>query len=223
MNSSRREEELAKRLGAVRDELAAAALSVGRTPEEITLIVVTKNFPVSDAQILFDLGERNFGENRDNEGAEKSKILPDSVTWHFQGQVQGKKIKSIAEWANVVHSIDSLEHAAKFNSYPGLKYFIQVSMEPTAQHRGGVPIDSLSDFYSHAVTLANLPVQGLMVVPPLGSDPSTVFTEVAAKGRKLGLNRFSMGMSGDFREAIAAGATHIRVGSSILGSRVTPA
>ena len=223
MKYQEREEELSTRLGEVRSEVAAAAAAVGRSAKEITLIVVTKNFPVSDAQILYDLGERNFGENRDSEGAEKSKILPDGVTWHFQGQVQGKKIKSIAQWADVVHSIDSLEHAAKFSKFPGLDYFIQVSMEPLAEHRGGVPLDQLPNFCTELSALDNLSVRGLMVVPPLASDPKSVFDQIASAGGALGFSEFSMGMSGDFREAVAAGATHIRVGSSILGSRIAPA
>lgn len=220
---SERRDELASRLSTVRRELREAAVDVGRSPEEITLIVVTKNFPVSDAVILYELGERNFGENRDNEGSEKSAAIPPDLHWHFQGQVQSKKIKSIAGWAEVVHSLDSLDHAEKFNKFDPRDFFIQVSTEPGALHRGGVPLASVRDFYSELQRFENLRIRGLMVVPPLESNPGEVFSQVAAEARELGLADLSMGMSGDFREAIRAGATHIRVGSSILGSRQPPA
>ena len=218
-----RSEELASRLKDVRTEIVTAARGAGRDPDEITLIVVTKNFPTSDAQILWELGERNFGENRDQEAGPKSLELPPDITWHFQGQVQSKKIKSIVQWADVVHSLDSLDHAEKFNHFPRRAYFIQLSFEPEAEHRGGVPVDGLSDFYNKVSSLENLQISGLMVVPPLASDPQQIFSRVAQEAANLGLTKLSMGMSGDYREAIAAGATHIRVGSSILGSRTLPA
>lgn len=220
---STRKEELRSRLAAVKGEIAAAARDAGRSTDEITLIVVTKTFPVEDAEILYELGERNFGENRDQEGSAKAPILPDDAIWHFQGQIQSKKIKSIVEWADVVHSIDDLEHAAKFNNFAPRDFFIQVSLDPAAAHRGGVPLAEVERFYQGLTPLANLRIRGLMVVPPLEVEPRSAFQKVAASARALGLPELSMGMSGDFREAIGAGATHIRVGSSILGSRTLPA
>ena len=106
-----RELEIAQNLAKVRERIAKAAASSDRNLEEITLIAVTKNFPVSDAQILYELGIRDMGENRDEEGARKSEQLPADISWHFQGQIQSRKIKSIASWADVVHSLDSLSHA----------------------------------------------------------------------------------------------------------------
>jgi len=214
-----RKEELRSRLNHVKSEMAVAARDAGRSLDEITLIVVTKTFPVSDAELLYELGERNFGENRDQEGSAKAPILPDDVTWHFQGQVQGKKIKSIVQWADCIHSLDNLEHARKFNQYPAREFFIQISLDAAAEHRGGVPIDRFEEFYSSLHSLENINVTGVMVVPPLEMAPANAFTRVANLAAEFGLGRLSMGMSGDFREAIAAGATHIRVGSSILGSR----
>ena len=220
---SHRREELRQRLSLVRGEIANAALSAGRAVEEITLIVVTKTFPVSDAQLLYELGERNFGENRDQEGSAKAPLLPDDVTWHFQGQIQSKKIKSIVQWADCVHSLDDLEHAEKFNRNSPREYFVQVSLDEGAEHRGGVHSKALPEFLASLSAYENIHLAGLMVVPPLEMAPAAAFSQVAALAAEHGLTKLSMGMSGDYREAIAAGATHIRVGSSILGSRTLPA
>lgn len=216
-----RKEELRANLEQVEIKISKVLESVGRNRDEVTLIVVTKTFPVSDAILLYDIGVRDFGENRDEEGFTKAPLLPSDARWHFQGQVQGRKIPSISSWANTVHSLDSLSHAAKFaNSHNGkaLEYFLQVNLEPDATHRGGVQPGEISTF------LQESPVQisGLMVVAPLDSNPSTsssAFDSVRELGFLHGLKNLSMGMSGDFEAALTAGATHIRVGSSILGSR----
>jgi uncharacterized pyridoxal phosphate-containing UPF0001 family protein len=104
--SDTRRDELAENLGKIKARVAKAATQSGRKVEEITLVVVTKTFPVSDAQLLYELGERNFGENRNEEGSAKKELVGPDVMWHFQGQIQSKKIRHIAKWANVVHSLD---------------------------------------------------------------------------------------------------------------------
>ena len=216
---SDRKAQLRDRLHLVKSKIEQAAKEAGRSPEEITLIVVTKTFPVSDAQLLYELGERNFGENRDHEGSAKAPILPNDVRWHFQGQVQSKKIKSIVQWADCIHSLDNLEHAVKFNEYPPRDFFIQISLDAAADHRGGVSLADFPQFFESLAPLENIRTVGLMVVPPLEIDPSSAFTTVARMAAEYGLQSLSMGMSGDFAAAISAGATHIRIGSSILGSR----
>ena len=133
--------------------------------------------------------------------------------------MQSKKIKSIVQWADCIHSLDNLEHAGKFNLFPVRDFFIQISLDVQAEHRGGVPLPEFAKFYDSLSAFDNLRPVGLMVVPPLEVDPSSAFSQVARLAAQYGLKQLSMGMSGDFREAIAAGATHIRVGSSILGSR----
>ena len=110
---SNRREELSENLNAIKSRISVAAQNAGRSAEEITLIVVTKTFPASDAQILYELGVRDFGENRDQEASAKSTELPDDCRWHFQGQIQSNKLKSIANWADVLHSIDDIAHASK--------------------------------------------------------------------------------------------------------------
>jgi pyridoxal phosphate enzyme (YggS family) len=187
------------------------------------LIAVTKTFPVSDAQILHDLDVRNFGENRDAEGAEKSALV--SGTWHFQGQIQSNKLKSITSWASVIHSLDDPRHfeiIEKVAPHP-LQIFLQVSLDG-AHHRGGA---GLEDLYSLATSVEKSPTHtlaGLMSVPPLGMDPNQGFAQLAvihSEFMKLfpAATSLSAGMSGDYELAISHGATHVRVGSSILGSR----
>jgi pyridoxal phosphate enzyme (YggS family) len=212
-----RTEELSKNLETVRSKIAAVA------KHEVTLIAVTKTFPVSDAQILHDLGVREFGENRDAEGAEKSAIV--SGKWHFQGQIQSNKLKSITSWASVIHSLDDPRHfeiIEKVAPHP-LEIFLQVSLDG-AHHRGGAGLEDLHSLASLVEKSQTHTLAGLMSVPPLGLDPNQAFAQLAlihTEFMKLfpGATSLSAGMSGDYESAISHGATHVRVGSSILGSR----
>ncbi len=221
-----RAEEIAANLAQVQEKISRAAADSGRTLDEITLIAVTKNFPVSDAQILFDLGIRNMGENRDEEGARKSEQLPADIRWHFQGQIQSRKIKSISSWADVIHSLDSLSHAEKFAALgegAPTEFFVQINLEPERHDRGGIAPTQIDTFLQELAEKAEIFPIGLMTVAPIDQDPLQAFTELAEMQRRVRLQKLSMGMSGDFEAAISAGATHIRVGSSILGSRGYPA
>lgn len=210
-------QEIAKNLEEVEARILAAVHSAGRSRSEVTLVAVSKTFPVSDAHILYDLGVRNFGENRDQEGSEKAPQLPEDARWHFQGQIQSRKIPSILGWADVIHSLDSLEHAEKFaqRGSSSHEFFLQVNLDPASTHRGGVAPDEIESF----LKLSAVEISGLMVVPPLEMEAEVGFRTVRVLAEKFGLARISMGMSGDFEKAILEGATHIRVGSSILGSR----
>ena len=212
-----RAEELSFNLDLVRSKIATVA------DHEVTLIAVTKTFPVSDAQILHDLGVRDFGENRDSEGAEKSAIV--SGEWHFQGQIQSNKLKSITSWASVIHSLDDPRHfeiIEKVAPHP-LQIFLQVSLDG-ADHRGGAALD---DLYALAALVEKSPTHtlaGLMSVPPVGVVPNEAFAKLALIHKEFvkqfpSAHSLSAGMSGDYEEAISHGATHVRVGSSILGSR----
>jgi len=210
-------DEIAARLEIVRANIAAV------TDHEVTLIAVTKTFPVSDAQILHDLGVSNFGENRDAEGAEKAAIVPG--TWHFQGQIQSNKLKSITSWASVIHSLDDPRHfeiIERVAPHP-LTIFLQVSLDG-AYHRGGAALDELYSLAESVEKSATHTLAGLMSVPPLGMEPDEAFSQLAVIHNDF-MRRFpsapklSAGMSGDYQSAISHGATHVRVGSSILGSR----
>lgn len=218
-----RRSEIAGNLEAVREQISKAAESAGRSVDEITLIAVTKTFPASDVEILKDLGVSNFGENRDSDAAPKATAI--SGTWHFQGQIQSNKLKSITSWANVIHSLDEIRHfevIEKSAPHP-LDIFCQVSLDGS-EGRGGVSEQKL---YELAKEIEKSPIhrlQGLMAVAPLGVDPATAFSKLSAIHKAFmadfpKANKLSAGMSGDFKEAIAHGATHIRIGSQILGSR----
>jgi len=212
-----RKEEISNNLELVRTKIAKVA------DHPVCLIAVTKTFPVSDVQILRELGVTDFGENRDAEGAEKSALV--AGTWHFQGQIQSNKLKSITSWANVIHSLDDPRHfeiIEQIAPHP-LQIFLQVSLDG-ADHRGGA---GLEDLYALATLVDNSPTHtlaGLMSVPPLGVEPNEAFAQLEVihndfmqqfpKAKSL-----SAGMSGDYEIAISHGATHVRVGSSILGSR----
>lgn len=212
-----RRDEISERLEIVRANIAQVA------DHEVTLIAVTKTFPISDAQILQELGVTDFGENRDSEGVEKAAAV--EGTWHFQGQIQSNKLKSITNWASVIHSLDDSRHfeiIEKVAPHP-LHIFLQVSLDG-AHHRGGV---GLKDLYTLAELVENSATHtlaGLMSVPPLGVDPDEAFAQLAVIHNDFmksfpGATKLSAGMSGDYESAISHGATHIRVGSSILGSR----
>ena len=214
-----RSEFLAENLRSVEEKIA---------PYAATLIVVTKTYPVSDVQILSDLGVTNFGENRNEEGLEKSALVP--ATWHFQGGIQGRKIKEIVQWADVIHSLDDAGHWEKIQSLATkpIEIFLQLSLDQDPS-RGGVGEPSLAELAEKVLRSANsnLTLKGLMCVPPVEIDPREAFTEIARIHQRF-MGQFpeakylSAGMSGDFEIALDCGATHIRVGSSILGSR-TPA
>jgi pyridoxal phosphate enzyme (YggS family) len=221
--------ELAVHLSEVNGRISSAAASVNRSPSEISLIVVTKTFPVADALRLYELGVRDFGENRDQEGSAKFPLLPQDSRFHFQGQIQSKKLKSIVQWARTIHSLDDPKHAQILSDLgASQEIFVQVSLDSAAgAGRGGVAPDQLNAFLSDCIARLRLNLVGLMAVAPLGEEPAMAFDRLAtihqsARSSFPQLRSLSAGMSGDFEPAIRAGATHIRVGSSILGHR-TPA
>jgi len=220
-----RRDEIAANLAEVERAIANACAEASRSRDEITLIAVTKTFPVEDVQILYDLGIRNFGENRDQEGSAKAPALPSDAIWHFQGHIQSKKIKSIVQWAQWIHSVDDLEHAKKIaERSPGHRVLVQVDLEKSSgEKRGGVQLPDLPTFIQNLGNV-DLDLRGLMSVAPLGINPSDAFLDLERVFQEMrraypALTNLSAGMSGDFVEAIAHGATHIRIGSSILGKR----
>jgi pyridoxal phosphate enzyme (YggS family) len=223
---SERSEELSANLMSVQHRIAVAARAAGRSPEEITLVVVTKTFPVEDIHLLYELGVRNFGENRDQEGSVKAPELPTDSIWHFQGQIQSNKLKSICAWADVIHSLDDLKHAQKISELgTNARILIQVALEAKFREgRGGVDPELLPDFLMDAITRKRLNVTGLMAVAPLDEAAPPAFARLHeiftySRSNWPQLSTISAGMSGDFEAAISQGATLVRVGSSILGHR----
>ena len=209
-----RSEELAANLASVQERI---------TRSDVTLIVVTKTYPVSDVEILKELGVENFGENRTEEGEVKAAAVP--ATWHFQGGIQSRKIKDIVQWADVIHSLDSTEHALKLGqrAVRPIEVFLQLSLDGDPE-RGGVVASELAALAEVVLSAPNLALVGLMCVPPVSAIPAEAFSEIYSVHQRFlsdfpNAQSLSTGMSGDFEVAIDHGATHIRVGSSILGSR----
>lgn len=221
-----RHEFIAESLADVQSRIAKAAHDSKRSLDEITLIAVTKTYPASDVAILHELGVRNFGENRTEEGSEKSLAVPG--TWHYQGQVQSRKIREIASWADLIHSLDEVSHIEKLariceETGKQIGVFIQLSLDG-APDRGGVLEEKLATLADSVTSSKSLELKGLMCVPPVEYEHDRAFSEIAQIHQRF-ITQFpaaaalSAGMSSDFEIAIAYGATHLRVGSQILGSR----
>ena len=222
-----RTSEITANLNDVKAKIASAALKAGRDADEITLIVVTKAFPVSDLEILYSLGVREFGENRDQEAAEKVAQLPSDINWNFQGGIQSNKLKSITTWAGCIHSVDKLKYAqiiSEQNTGKPKEIFIQVSLDQPPESRGGVDPKKLIDLASEITKLPDISLKGLMAVAPLDLPEEQAFLklkEIQANFVAVfkDAKYLSAGMSGDYEMAISYGATHLRIGSSILGNR----
>lgn len=223
---SSRELEIAAALAAVESQIAATAAKAGRDRSEITLIAVTKTYPASDVEILRNLGVQNFGENRNEEGVAKSAQV--SGTWHFQGQVQSRKLRDIAGWASFIHSLDSAEHVEKLSRIATelgreISIFLQLSLDG-APDRGGVIKSELAALADSVANLPQIKLVGLMCVPPVEYEHERAFSEIAEihqgfLGNFPAATFLSAGMSSDYEVAITHGATHLRIGSQILGSR----
>lgn len=221
--------ELTNNLAEVNQRINIAAKKASRSVDEITLITVTKTFPTSDIENLYQLGLRDFGENRDQEASKKVTNLPKDIRWHFQGQIQSNKLKSITSWASCIHSVDQLRYAQLISQLirdAKMPIFIQVSLDKTSKNRAGVEPDELIKMATQVSDLPGISLQGLMAVAPLDMAAELAFANLA-KIREVFLTSFptakslSIGMSGDYETAIEYGATHIRIGSSILGNRAS--
>ncbi|XAS78021.1 YggS family pyridoxal phosphate-dependent enzyme [Dermatophilaceae bacterium Sec6.4] len=231
--SEAREEELAKNLEGVRERIRIACLAAGRAEADITLIVVTKFHPLEDVRRLIGLGVRHIGENRDQEAAAKVADLDAqerrALTVHFVGQLQSNKAGHVAGYADCVQSVDrskiaeALDRGAE-RAGRVVDVFIQVDLAGTDAGRGGLQLADVPRLAAEIAVLPALRLRGLMAVAPLGSDADEAFTHLQQGGAQLQLEHpdatsISAGMSGDLEQAIAHGATHLRVGSAILGSR----
>ncbi|MFG2548767.1 YggS family pyridoxal phosphate-dependent enzyme [Streptomyces sp. NPDC048581] len=232
-----RKGELAANLAKVEERIAAACTAAGRKREEVTLIVVTKTYPASDVRILSALGVRHVAENRDQDAAPKAAECSDlPLEWHFVGQLQTNKVRSVVGYADLVQSVDRSrlvtamsKEAVRQEREVGC--LIQVALdagENLRGERGGVTpggIDELADLVAKS---PGLRLDGLMTVAPLTGEYAG--RQQAAFERLMDLstdlrrahptaNMVSAGMSADLEEAVAAGATHVRVGTAVLGVR----
>jgi len=206
-------------------EVAEAARAAGRDPADITTVVVTKFHPVSLIRELHALGHRDIGENRHQEAVAKHEETADlDLVWHFVGQLQSNKAKAVAHYADVIHSIDRESLLAKLSDQDRhVDIFIEVNLTEDPG-RGGVMPEGLNDLVEKTLSINQVTLRGLMAVAPQNEEPARAFERVnALRGGLLALaphaTDLSLGMSGDFAEAISAGATHLRIGTAITGKR----
>ena len=229
-----RRAELEANLGRVRDRIRRATQAVGRR-DEPHLIVVTKFHPASDIRLLAELGVAEVGENRDQEASAKAAELDDlPLTWHFIGQLQTNKAKSVVRYADTVHSVDRASLAAALGKAAAaqgrtrpLDCLVQVNLsQGAAPGRGGALPDEVPRLADLIAGTPGLRLAGLMAVAPLGEQPARAFARLGETAQTLRerhpeASMLSAGMSQDLEEAVAAGATHLRIGTDVLGRRRT--
>ena len=231
MSDTARRDELAANLDVVRRRIATACEQAGRDPGEVSLVVVTKFFPASDVRLLADLGITDVGENRHQEAEVKAAECADlGLRWHFIGGLQSNKAAAVAAYADVVESLDRaklvgpLSRGAHARGHD-LDVLLQVSLDPPgAEHRSGADPADLADLARRVDEAGMLRLRGLMAVAPLGEEPGEAFARLAEVRADFlrehpGATVLSAGMSGDLEAAIIHGATHVRVGSAVLGPR----
>ncbi len=224
-----RRTELAKNLAAVEERIASACAAAGRERDEVTLIVVTKTYPASDVRLLHELGVRHVAENRDQDAAPKAAACADlNLRWHFVGQLQTNKVRSVVGYADVIHSVDRLrllETISKEAVRQGRSVgcLLQVALDDDPARGGARPADLLA--LADEVALADgVWLGGVMAVAPLGEEPARAFDRLRGLALRLQeqhprATMISAGMSEDLAQAVAYGATHVRVGTALLGRR----
>jgi pyridoxal phosphate enzyme (YggS family) len=226
-----RRAELAANLERVRSRIAAAARAAARDPAELTLIAVTKTYPASDVALLAELGVTDIGENRDQEASAKhAAVAALGLRWHFIGQLQRRKSRSVATYADVLHSVDRPQLAQALGAAASglgrtVDALVQVSLDPPGQAgRGGVDPAGAVDLARLVATSPGLRLAGVMAVAPLGVDPGPPYRRLAQVSAQVRAEFpdavvVSAGMSGDLESAVENGATHLRVGTALLGRR----
>jgi pyridoxal phosphate enzyme (YggS family) len=224
--------ELAANLADFAARLARACDDAGRDPAELTVIAVTKTFGASDVRLLADLGVTDIGENRDQEAAPKHAECADlALRWHFIGQLQRNKTRSVARYADVVHSIDRLPLVRALSDAAAsagreVTALVQVSLDDDreAEGRSGTYPGGVAEVAAAIAAAPGLLLGGVMAVAPLHGDPDRAFARLAEVAQELraihpGATMISAGMSGDVESAVSHGATHLRVGTALLGRR----
>jgi hypothetical protein len=218
--------EAAARWRAVKEEINAECERHNRAPDSVTLVVVTKFHPVSLIEELWDAGARDFGESRHQDAVIKAAELEGKdFTWHFVGQVQSNKARAIAKYADVIHSLDRVSVVeALRTSENRVDGFIELNLTPDPDRGGVANPDEMLSLAELIASTDTIELRGVMAVAPLDVPPAEAFERVAAWSAALtqefpNANQVSTGMSADWKEAIAAGATHVRIGTSITGKR----
>lgn len=218
-------DSLEQRYRTVSAQVTDAANRCGRDPSDITVVVVTKFHPISLIRELYALGHRDFGENRHQEAVIKQAETTDlDAVWHFVGQLQSNKAKAVAQYADVIHSIDRDSLVTKLADQDRhVDIFIEINLTDDPG-RGGVMPDHLLELVDKALQVPQLTLRGVMAVAPQDEEPARAFERVNAMREGVlelapHATDLSMGMSGDFADAISAGATHLRIGTAITGKR----
>ncbi len=231
-------ETLADRLADIKERMARACARSGRTVDEVTLVAVTKSFPLSYVQAARQLGHYHFGENKAQELLDKASKLPGGVqggdvTWHMIGHVQRNKARMVVETADLVHGVDSLRLAEALNDRAAqggriLPCLIQVNTSGEAS-KAGIDPSAADELVSGLEPLVHLKVMGLMTIARPMDDPELVRPEfrllrnlaerLAGQNEHVEMRYLSMGMSDDFEVAIEEGATHVRIGTALFGMR----
>ena len=226
--------ELATNLAAVRARIAAACTAAGRNPADVTLIAVTKTFPVSDIAALSRLGVTDIGENRDSEAGPKAAAAAAAglaLRWHFIGQLQVNKAGRVVGYADVVHSVDRIRLAEALGRRAGaagrvISCLVQVSLDEPgpAAGRGGADPGEVPAVAAAIAAQPSLRLAGVMGIAPLGQPARPAYARLRqiaelVRAAHPGAQMLSAGMSGDMGEAIAEGATHVRIGTALLGGR----
>jgi len=224
-----RQAQLALNLVRLDARIRGACARAGRDPAGITLIAVTKTHPASDLRLLAEMGVTDVGENRDQEAAAKAGECADlPLTWHFLGQLQTNKVRSVASYAHVVHSVDrprlveALARAAE-RAEREVGCLVQVRLDDRSG-RGGAPPAAVPDLAGAVAAADGLRLLGVMAVAPLDRPPAPAFERLAEVAANVRAHHpeatwISAGMTGDLEDAILWGATHVRVGTALLGGR----
>ncbi|GAB2683382.1 YggS family pyridoxal phosphate-dependent enzyme [Thalassiella azotivora] len=231
-----RRAELADNLAVLESRVRGACAAAGRDPAGLTTVVVTKTFPVTDVETLAELGVRDVGESRDQEARDKVAACaraahgtaPTLLRWHFVGRLQTNKAGSVARYADVVHSVDRTRLVAALSrgaqaAGRTVRCLLQVSLDDDPA-RGGALVPDLPRLADAVAEAPGLELAGVMAVAPRDVDPRPAFDRLVQVSAEMRLRHpdatwVSAGMSGDLEEAVAAGATHLRVGGAVLGSR----
>lgn len=214
--------DIASRLNRIRERIEVAAHSVGRDSTAVTLIAVSKTVGIDAIREAYDAGQRHFGESRLQEAMPKIEALPGDIVWHFVGTLQSNKAKRVAERFDVIHTLESesqLREIGKAGRVVDGLIEVNIANEP---QKSGISVKNLEAFANSGLQYPSVHLRGLMTIGPPNLDPEAMrpfFRDLRTLGERIGGQWLSMGMSDDFEVAIQEGATHVRVGTAIFGSR----
>lgn len=213
---------LAENFAEVKGRIARAAEGAGRDPASVTLIAVSKTFSLDAVRAAYDLGQRHFGESRLQEAQPKIETLPGDIVWHFIGKLQSNKARKVAELFDVIQTLDSDSQLRELGKTTRkFEALIEANLG-REQQKSGVLAEGLADFHEKLIQLPPAQFRGLMTIGPAVNDSERmrpIFRELRETNDRLGGQWLSMGMSGDYEVAIQEGATHVRIGTALFGSR----